>query len=119
MPADAIRILGIDPGSRVTGYGVIDFYRNQSKHVASGTIRIKEGDLSQRLNKIFAGVREVVDQFSPHEMAAEKVFMSKNPDSALKLGQARGAAILAATQDGVPFNEYSPNQIKQAITVIS
>lgn len=109
------RILGIDPGSRVTGYGVIDSDGQYSRHVASGCIRTSEGGLAERLRDIFAGVSEVVAVHAPLEAAIEQVFMAKNAAAALKLGQARGAAICAAVTAGLPISEYSPRTIKQAV----
>lgn len=108
-------ILGIDPGSRVTGYGVIRQVGAKSEYLGSGCIRLKAEELSMRLNQIFNGVTEVINQFQPDYFAIEQVFMAKNPDSALKLGQARGAAIVAATQFDLPVSEYSARQIKQSV----
>ncbi|GAB6043711.1 crossover junction endodeoxyribonuclease RuvC [Endothiovibrio diazotrophicus] len=109
------RILGIDPGSRFTGYGIIDVEGPRSGYVVSGCIRIKEGPLPERLKQIFEGVSEVIEAFSPEQMAVEMVFMHRNADSALKLGQARGAAIVAGVTRGLPVDEYTPQQIKQAV----
>lgn len=108
-------ILGIDPGSRVTGYGVIARQQGKIVYLGSGCIRVGEGELPQRLAKIFAGVSDIIAQFEPSQFAIEQVFMAKNPDSALKLGQARGAAIVAATQAELPVAEYSARQIKQSV----
>ncbi len=115
-------ILGIDPGSRVTGYGVIQQEGRQFNYLGSGCIKaftpIKDGeeeDFSQRLQTIFAGVSELIIQFKPELFAVEQVFMGVNPGGALKLGQARGAAIVAATNKGLPVAEYSARQIKQAV----
>ncbi|RDV25235.1 crossover junction endodeoxyribonuclease RuvC [Alteromonas aestuariivivens] len=108
-------ILGIDPGSRVTGYGVIARRQTKLVYVASGCIRIKGDTLAERLAQIYTGVSDIVRQFQPEQFAIEQVFMAKNPDSALKLGQARGAAIVAATQAQLPVAEYSARQIKQAV----
>jgi len=108
-------ILGIDPGSRVTGYGVIRQIGTKSEYLASGCIRLKAEDLASRLKQIFNGVTEIIEQFQPDHFAIEQVFMAKNPDSALKLGQARGAAIVAATLKDLPVAEYSARQIKQAV----
>ena len=110
-----IRILGIDPGSRVTGYGVIDQDGQQIHYVASGCVRTKGESLAGRLGIIFDGVSEIIRAYQPGEMAIEQVFMNKNADSALKLGQARGAAICAGVQAGVPVEEYAARQIKQAV----
>lgn len=109
------RILGIDPGSRVTGYGVIDSDGSRSRHVASGCIRTADGELAERLGEIFRGVAEVVAEYGPLEVAIEQVFMAKNAASALKLGQARGAAICAAVTAGLPVSEYTPRMIKLAV----
>jgi len=109
------RIIGIDPGSRVTGYGIIDQQGQQIRYVASGCIRIKGEALAERLGMIFAGVNQVIDEYLPGEMAVERVFMNKNADSALKLGQARGAAICAGVTRTLPVNEYAAREIKQAV----
>ncbi|HSP31668.1 MAG TPA: crossover junction endodeoxyribonuclease RuvC [Halomonas sp.] len=115
-PVVAIRILGIDPGSRVTGYGVIDVVGVKPCYVASGCIRTAEGPLEQRLAQIYAGLSEVVGLHRPSEVAIERVFMAKNPDSALKLGQARGAALVCMANHGLSLDEYAARQIKQAVT---
>lgn len=108
-------ILGIDPGSRITGYGVIARKQGKLVYLGSGCIRVKSDVMADRLAQIFTGVGEVIRQFTPQQFAIEQVFMAKNPDSALKLGQARGAAIVAATQADLPVAEYSARQIKQAV----
>lgn len=108
-------ILGIDPGSRVTGYGVIERRHNKFVYLASGCIRVGDHSLDVRLNNIFNAVSDIIRQFAPKQFAIEQVFMARNPDSALKLGQARGAAIVAATQAELPVSEYSARQIKQAV----
>ncbi|WP_293265948.1 crossover junction endodeoxyribonuclease RuvC [Neptunomonas sp.] len=108
-------ILGIDPGSRITGYGLINVVGARNEYIASGCIRIKGDELPDRLNQVFAGVTEVIRLFSPQEMAIEQVFMSKNADSALKLGQARGVAIVAGTQQELPVFEYAARSIKQSV----
>lgn len=113
---EPVRILGIDPGSRVTGYGVIDFHRDHSRHVASGCIHINGRDLSARLRAIFDGITNIVESERPTELAVEQVFFHRNAASALKLGQARGAALMAGVTRGLPLYEYSPNQVKQAVT---
>jgi crossover junction endodeoxyribonuclease RuvC len=109
------RILGIDPGSRITGYGLIDSDGMHSRHVASGCIRVGDDPWPQRLGSIFREVREVVQQYRPQELAIEQVFFARNAASALKLGQARGAAICAALSVGVEVHEYSPKSVKQAV----
>ena len=110
-------ILGIDPGSRFTGYGVIKKEGRTFTYLGSGCIKaLSQGeDLGSRLQTIFAGVSEIILQFKPDMFAIEQVFMAKNPDSALKLGQARGAAIVAATNSDLVIAEYSARQIKQAV----
>ncbi len=109
------RILGIDPGSRITGYGVIDSDGTRSVHVVSGCIATKGGDLAQRLGEIYKGIAEVIADHRPQEMAVEQVFVAKNAASALKLGQARGAAICAGVAAGLTVTEYTPRMIKQAV----
>jgi crossover junction endodeoxyribonuclease RuvC len=109
------RILGIDPGSRVTGYGVITVRDGRTVYVDSGCIRVAGDSLAERLKIIFEGVQEITRRYQPDVLAIEKVFVQRNVDSALKLGQARGAAICAAVTQTIPVYEYSPNQIKLAI----
>lgn len=111
-----VRILGIDPGSRITGYGIIDFHRNHARHVASGCIHVRGSDLSARLRAIFDGITAIVEAEGPMALAVEQVFFHRNAASALKLGQARGAALMAGVTRGLPLYEYSPNQVKQAVT---
>lgn len=109
-------ILGIDPGSRITGFGVIDAGEREPRYIASGCIRLKDDQLAQRLAQIYAGISELIALHRPAEVAIEQVFMSKNADSALKLGQARGAAIVCVANHGLPVSEYAARQIKQAVT---
>ncbi len=109
------RILGIDPGSRLTGFGIIEIESRRIVYVASGCIRTQETGLDGRLREIFEGVGEVLKEYRPEVMAIETVFVRHNVASALKLGQARGAAICAVATRGVPCHEYSPTQIKQAV----
>jgi len=108
-------ILGIDPGSRVTGYGLVKQLGGNFNYLASGCIRVQGEDLAARLQQIYHGVSEIIAQYQPTDFAIEQVFMAKNPDSALKLGQARGAAIVAATNQSLPVAEYSARQIKQSV----
>jgi crossover junction endodeoxyribonuclease RuvC len=109
------RILGIDPGSRVTGYGVIDDTIDGPKLLAWGCIRMDMEHFPTRLKHIFDGIQKVVAEYRPEELAVEQVFMHKNADSALKLGQARGVAICAALTANLPVYEYSAKQVKQAL----
>ncbi len=108
-------ILGIDPGSRTTGFGVIRRTGQKIEYIVSGCIRTGEGELPERLKKIYDGVSELISTYQPEQFAIEQVFMGKNADSALKLGQARGVAIVAAVQQGLPVAEYAPRTIKQAV----
>lgn len=110
-----MRILGIDPGSRLTGYGVIEKTARGYKYIASGCIRIEADYFPDRLKQIFDGVLQLMETYQPQQMAIEEVFMHKNADSALKLGQARGAAICAVQTKDVPVFEYAARQIKQAL----
>jgi len=109
-----IRILGIDPGSIHSGYGVIDMDGNHAVHVTHGTIRVRGESLAEKLDLIFEQVSGIITEFTPGEAAVEQIFMHRNADSALKLGQARGAAITACARHGLAVSEYTPNQIKQA-----
>src|SRR5690242_4933444 len=98
----AIALLGVDPGSRVTGYGVIQIKGSQLLYVASGCVATKSDDLGQRLKQIYSGIAEVINTYRPKEAAVEQVFVNKSVLSALKLGQARGAALVAIAQQGIP-----------------
>jgi crossover junction endodeoxyribonuclease RuvC len=109
------RILGIDPGSRITGFGVIDFTRGEARYLSSGCIRIKGDDLGEKLKIIYDGVTEIVQTHTPEVLAVEQVFMHRNAASALKLGQARGAAVVAGVVQSLPVYEYTPTQVKLAI----
>jgi len=108
-------ILGIDPGSRITGFGVINAVGHKLEYIASGCIRMTELELPEKLGQIFDGVTELINLHQPQEFAIEQVFMGKNADSALKLGQARGVAIVAAVQQGLPVAEYAARAVKQAV----
>lgn len=114
-----MRILGIDPGSRFTGFGVIDVpddgRGDRATLVRHGVIRTGGGEFTGRLGLIFDGLRQVIGELAPSEAAVETVFVSRNAASALKLGQARGAAVCAAISMGLPVAEYSPRSVKQAI----
>jgi crossover junction endodeoxyribonuclease RuvC len=109
------RILGIDPGSRVTGYGIVDSDGVRTAWVASGCIRLGDGDMAGRLGAIFAEVQALARRYEPRELAIEQVFVSRNAAAALKLGQARGAAICAAVSAGLSVSEYAPRAVKQAV----
>ncbi len=110
------RILGIDPGSRVTGYGLIDADRGQLFFVACGVVKTTpKYSLSERLNEIFTGINQVVQVHCPDVAAVEEVFLATNPRSALKLGHARGAAVVALMQNGLAVYDYSPRVVKKAV----
>lgn len=109
------RILGIDPGSRFTGYGIIEHVGNKVSFLHCGTLSLGGADIPERLGAIFSGLSAVLTEWRPDEVSVEKVFMARNPDSALKLGQARGAAIAAVVQGSLPVFEYSARQVKQAV----
>lgn len=108
------RILGIDPGSTITGFAVVESGA-QPRSIVIDCIRLPRVDFPARLGMIFERLSEVIDLHRPDQMAIENVFVSRNASSALKLGQARGAAICAAAARGIPVSEYTPTQIKQAI----
>ena len=109
------RILGIDPGSRVTGYGILEIDGRRLRYLASGCIRTTSGPFVERLGEIYRGVEELIDSHAPGELAIEEVFLARNPASALKLGQARGVAIAAAVARGLPVHEYAARRVKQAL----
>jgi crossover junction endodeoxyribonuclease RuvC len=113
--SDTLRILGIDPGSRLTGFGVLDLSRDRAAYVASGTVRSIDGSFPERLRSIYESVGEIVAEYAPDVVAIESVFMHKNAGSALKLGQARSAALCATFSGRVEVHEYAPREIKQAI----
>ncbi len=110
-----MRILGIDPGSRCTGIGVIDCEAGQAYCVHYRTVRTVSDRFPQRLGEIFTEVSHSLQQFKPQRVAVEKVFVNNNAESSLKLGQARGAAICAVVQTGLDIAEYSPNAVKKAL----
>ncbi len=109
-------ILGIDPGSRITGFGVIRETGQKCEYIASGCIRTPDTSLADKLQTIFRGVQEVIQTYQPTTMGIEQVFMAKSADSALKLGQARGSAIVAAAEHGLEVAEYSARQVKKSVT---
>ena len=105
-------IIGIDPGSRRTGYGVIQLQRNRHVHLASGYLNVSELPTCERLRQIYFGLNEIIEHYQPNEAAIEQIFMKDNPNSALKLGQARGAAIVALS---MPVAEYSAREVKKSV----
>jgi crossover junction endodeoxyribonuclease RuvC len=109
------RILGLDPGSRLTGFGVVDFVDHRAVYVASGSVRSIEGSFAERLRMIFHAVGEIVAEYNPQGVVVESVFVHRNAGSALKLGHARSAAICATFGRDLEVFEYAPREIKQAI----
>ncbi|CUX95993.1 Crossover junction endodeoxyribonuclease RuvC [Candidatus Gullanella endobia] len=108
-------ILGIDPGSRITGYGIIQQEGHKLTYLGSGCIQTKVEDFPTRLKLIYAGVSEIITQFQPDCLAIEQIFMAKNADSALKLGQVRGVAIVVAVNLNLPIFEYAARQVKKTV----
>lgn len=108
-------ILGIDPGSRVTGYGVIRVHNQNIEYMDSGCIRTPQATLSIRLLDIFNGLCELMTLYEPQEVAIEQIFMHENASAALKLGHARGVAMVACASHRVPIYEYTPRQVKQSV----
>ncbi len=112
----SLRILGIDPGSITTGFGIVELDRQgRLRYVASGCIRLRGTYLSQRLHGLFAQLCELIDEFQPHEAGIERVFVQRNIASALKLGQARGVALCALAQAALPIGEYAAREVKLAV----
>jgi len=109
------RILGIDPGSRITGFGVLDCVQDRATYVTSGSVKTVDGTFAGRLRLIFQSVSEIVAEYRPQVMAIESVFVHRNAGSALKLGHARSAAICASFEFELDVHEYAPREIKQAV----
>lgn len=109
-------ILGIDPGSRKTGFGVINQVGSRQEYVTSGVIRLESFEtFAERLDNLYRCLTEVIEQYAPGEAAIEQVFMGRSAEAALKLGQARGVAMLAATRNGLAVSEYAARKVKQAV----
>lgn len=112
-----MRLIGLDPGLRLTGWGVIDVEGNRLRHVAHGVIKVATaGTLAERLRELFDGVAGVVAAHQPVEAAVEETFVNANPGSTLKLGQARGVVMLAPARAGLPVHEYAANLVKKSVT---
>jgi len=112
-----VRLIGLDPGLRLTGWGVIDVEGNRLRHVAHGVIRVAaERSLAERLCELFNGVAAVIAAQMPSEAAVEETFVNVNPGSTLKLGQARGVVVLAPARAGLPVFEYAANLVKKSVT---
>ena len=112
---ESVCILGIDPGLRITGFGIIRKIGSKLAYVTSGCVKAPEADLPGRLKTILEGLREVIREHRPQQVAVEKVFVNVNPQSTLLLGQARGTAICAAVLEDLPVAEYTALQVKQAV----
>jgi len=111
-----MRILGLDPGLRVTGWGVLEAQGNRLSHVADGVVTSDNGaDLATRLAQLHDGIMAIIETWAPAEAAIEETFVNRNPTSTLKLGQARGVVLLAPARCGLPVAEYTPNAIKKAV----
>ncbi len=110
-----MRLLGLDPGLRHTGWGVIDVEGNRLIYVADGVIHAKTGAIALRLVELHEGVLAVIARYQPDEAAVEQTFVNKNPESTLKLGLARGVVVLAPARSGLPVAEYAPNQVKKTV----
>jgi crossover junction endodeoxyribonuclease RuvC len=111
-----MRLIGLDPGLRLTGWGVIDVEGNRLRHVAHGVIKVSiEGSLAERLHELFDGVCGIVAEQKPIEAAVEETFVNINPGSTLKLGQARGVVLLAPARAGLPVFEYAANLVKKSV----
>jgi len=115
VPIENVRIIGIDPGSRITGYGILEVRGSQLICLANGCIRTQQDTLAHRLKEIHLGLQEIIDRHQPQELAIESVFVHRNVDSALKLGQARGTAIACAALMSVDISEYTPAEIKKSV----
>ena len=113
--AESTRILGIDPGSRLTGFGVLDCVGNDVRYVASGAVKSVDGEFADRLRMIFRSVSEIASEYQPDIVVIESVFMHRNAGSALKLGHARAAALCATFGHELEVREYAPRAVKQAI----
>lgn len=110
------RLIGLDPGLRATGWGVIDVAGNRLSHVANGVVKADtEGEMASRLRQLFEGLVQVLEDWKPCAAAVESVFINKDQGSSLKLGQARGVVLLAPALRGIPVAEYAPNQVKKAL----
>lgn len=110
------RVLGIDPGSRVTGYGIVEEKDKKLVSIASGVIQIRtDGEFSDRLKKIYQGITDIIEKYQPDSVAVENIFFAKNARSLIKLGEARGAAITAAANRNLAVYEYTPTEIKRAV----
>lgn len=112
-----MRVFGIDPGSTITGYGIVEVEGSTTRHLENGGVHLSPSmSFPEKLVKIYNEIHTLIDKYKPDAVAIENIFVAKNVASAMKLGQARGAAIVAATNAGLPIAEYTPTQVKQALT---
>ena len=109
-------IIGIDPGSRATGYGLIQYCNKKTHHLDHGVIHSKDTNFMKRLHHIHLELKHIIACHQPNQLAIEQVFVHINPQAAIKLGQARGAALTAAADSDLSYHEYSPRTIKQSVT---
>jgi crossover junction endodeoxyribonuclease RuvC len=110
-----VRLIGLDPGLRHTGYGIVDVIASRLRHVADGRIDSGDGGMAERLLRLHDGVLRVIEEFRPDQAAVEETFVNRNPTTTLKLGLARGAVLLAPAKLGLPVSEYAPNQVKKTV----
>ena len=111
-----MRLLGLDPGLQKTGWGIVESHGSRLIHIANGTVKSNsKKSLAERLVELYDGLTEVVAEWQPHACAVEETFVNKNPTSTLKLGQARGIALLVPSQAGIPVAEYTPNHVKKSV----
>jgi crossover junction endodeoxyribonuclease RuvC len=114
---DSLRIIGIDPGSRITGYGIVEKRGSSFVHIDNGCLTTRPADpIPERLGQIYSGLLQILEKYRPDAAAVEEVFFAKNVASSIKLGEARGVALLAAVQSRIPVFEYATREVKQAIT---
>jgi crossover junction endodeoxyribonuclease RuvC len=111
-----MRLIGLDPGLRHTGWGIIDVAGNRLSHIADGVVNTRnDGSLAERLGELYRQLNEVLDRFTPEAAAVEETFVNKNPSSTLRLGMARGVVLLAPAERGLPVFEYSTNLVKKSV----
>ena len=111
-----MKLLGLDPGLRKTGWGLIDVEANRLRHLANGVVATRQGhSLAERLREIYEALLKVIDEYAPDAAAVEETFVNRNAGSALRLGQARGVVLLAPASRGLPVSEYAPNLIKKTV----
>ena len=110
-----MRVLGFDPGSQITGYGIIDYQQRRPSYIASGCIRLSGESMAERLYQLHQAATEILSQYAPEMIVIEKVFVKHNVDSALKLGQARGVLLAATAAVSTNIYEYTPREVKQAV----